>query len=337
MNSEAAELPRPMLLSIIIPAYNEESVVAEAISAITSVLTSNHYLYEIIVVNDGSSDLTAQILSDLASQDARVKLITFSRNFGHQIAITAGLDFATGNAMIIMDADLQDPPSVLKDMIDMYQRGYDVVLAQRVSRSGEGVFKRATAAGFYWFMRSFVHSRLVSEVGDFQLLSRRTVAAINEFREEHRFMRGIVAWLGLKPAIVKFNRPQRHAGKTKYGIRQMLRLASTAIVSFTGFPAKCGMLLGVACIAVGIFAVMSDVCYCPVGERRIVVGSWIIGVHSVLAGVVLVAMGMHGEYVSRIYDEVRVRPLYVVSETRNIVLPHASRRRAIVLENRTCA
>ena len=211
-----------MLLSLIIPIYNEEEALPFLLAALAKVLAEMTCQHEIIFVNDGSRDRSLELLLK-AAQDPRIRVLSFSRNFGHQAAITAGLDFASGDAIAVMDADLQDPPEILKVMVARYEEGYDVVSAQRSGRKSDTLFKRCSAAGFYWVMRTMVDQRLVPEVGDFRLFSRPALLAIRAFREQHRFMRGLVAWLGLKEAIVPFERKSRVAGSTKYSLMQMLK------------------------------------------------------------------------------------------------------------------
>jgi dolichol-phosphate mannosyltransferase len=234
-----------MLLSIVIPVYNEAGNLQLTLRALQTELCKVGCDAEIVFVNDGSTDESQGILAGFAAADSAIKVLNFSRNFGHQAAITAGLDFAAGDAVVIMDADLQDPPEILADMVKLYQQGYDVVSAQRVSREGEGVFKRLTASAFYWIMQRAVDRRIVPEVGDFRLLSRAAVLALRRFREQHRFMRGLVAWLGLKEAILPFRRQPRAAGETKYTLFKMIRLAWTAVASFSALPLRLSIAAGV--------------------------------------------------------------------------------------------
>src|SRR5439155_2816004 len=206
-----------MLVLVVIPVYNECEVLPALLSALRRAL-ANVYDYEIIFVDDGSTDGTSDVLRHSVNEDQRLKAIFFSRNFGHQAAITAGLDFASGDAIAVMDADLQDPPELLPQMVALLDDGYDVVSAQRLSREGDGVFKRYTAKAFYWILRKLVNERIRDEVGDFRLFNRRALTAIRAFREQHRFMRGIVAWLGLREVILPYHRNPRVAGKTKYSL-----------------------------------------------------------------------------------------------------------------------
>ena len=250
-----------MLVSIIIPVYNEAGGLAPLMARLRPAAQRMEAEYEVIFVNDGSTDESGGILSEMSRQDRRIKVLSFSRNFGHQAAITAGLDFANGDAAIVMDADLQDPPELLPDMLRLMLQGYDVVSAQREARPGDGFWKRCTASAFYWFMRRFVDRRLLPEVGDFRLFSRTAVLAIRQFREQHRFMRGLVAWLGLKEVIIPFQREERAHGVTKYPFFKMLQLAWTAVSSFSALPLRLSsnigfvvMLFGVGYLLYSIFA-----------------------------------------------------------------------------------
>ncbi|MCU1260848.1 MAG: hypothetical protein JWO80_3733, partial [Bryobacterales bacterium] len=211
----------PLLLSLVIPIYNEAQVIPLLLCSLRETLAQRTEFWEIIFVNDGSCDLSLQLLSE-AAIDPRIKILSFARNFGHQTAITAGMDFAEGDAVVVMDADLQDPPEILHEMITQYYRGFDVVSAQRLTRQGETVFKRTSARLFYWLMRNMVDARLIPEVGDFRLFSGQAILALRSLREQHRFMRGLVAWLGLRETIVPFHRKHRVCGETKYPLYNML-------------------------------------------------------------------------------------------------------------------
>ncbi|MDR3636993.1 MAG: glycosyltransferase family 2 protein [Isosphaeraceae bacterium] len=307
-----------MLLSLVIPVYNEEEALPSLLRALRPVLDGLGCEYEILFVDDGSRDGTRLLLDAEAAADPRVKVLGFSRNFGHQAAITAGLDFAAGDAVVVMDADLQDPPALLPEMVALYERGYDVVSAQRVDREGESVFKRGTAALFYGLMQRAVDERLRPQVGDFRLFSRAAVVALRGFREQHRFLRGLVAWLGLKEAILPFRRPPRVAGTTKYPAWKMARFAWTAVSSFSALPLKLslggGLLLSGLGLAYSVFVVYETV----------VLGTTVRGWSSLVclqllfSGATLTAVGLVGDYVARIYEEVKGRPLYVVSEAVNV-------------------
>ncbi len=317
-----------MMLSLVIPVFNEGEVLPALWKALRPTLDRMDCDHEIILVNDGSKDGTAAILDEAAEADPRVKVLHFSRNFGHQAAITAGLDFAQGDAVVVMDADLQDPPDLLPQMVALYRMGFDVVSAQRVGREGESRFKRGTAAIFYGLMRRAVDERLPVQVGDFRLFSRGAVVALRGLREQHRFMRGMVAWLGLKEAILPFSRPARAAGTTKYPAWKMLRFAWTAITSFSALPLKLSLVGGLLLTTLGIFY-SAYVVYETFVLRTTVRGwSSLVCFQVLFSGATLTAIGLVGDYVARIYEELKCRPLYVVSDARNlearVILPPRS-------------
>lgn len=320
-----------MLLSLVIPVLNEEEVLPILVRHLDPVLSCLGCDYEIIFVSDGSTDQTPDILRKMCIADRRIKMLSFSRNFGHQIAITAGIDFANGDAVVVMDADLQDPPDVLVDMVRLYEEGYEVVSAQRVSRATDTVFKRTTAALFYWLMKSLVDPRLTPQVGDFRLFSRQAVNVIRGFREQHRFMRGMVAWCGLREAVVPFERRERVAGETKYSLRRMLKLAWTAITSSSGLPLRLTLPLGLLVTASGCLYLCYALYAAFVLQRTVPGWTSLVVLQVAFAGVMLVAIGVLGDYVGRIYEEIKGRPLYVVDDAINVdmELHHASR--AIVM------
>jgi dolichol-phosphate mannosyltransferase len=306
-----------MLLSIVVPVFNEQETLPKLLSTVRRVMAATSHDYELVIVDDGSVDGTAKALERAAEEDRRIKVLFFSRNFGHQAAITAGLDCASGDAIAVLDADLQDPPELLPEMIALLEKGYDVVSAQRVTRDGDGMFKRVTAAMFYWVIRKMVDERIRPEVGDFRLFSRRAVLAIRQIREQHRFMRGIVAWLGLKEVMLPYHRPARVAGNTKYSTFKMLRFAWTAISSFSALPLRLSILLGLLCTATGVAYAMYSV-YAAVVLKATVPG-WtsLVCLNIVFSGATLICIGLVGDYVARIYEEAKGRPLYVVANTVN--------------------
>lgn len=315
-----------MLLSVVIPVYNEEASLAALMERLGAALRRLDWDYELVFVNDGSTDETARILERLGAADRRIKLLNFSRNFGHQAAITAGLDFANGDAAVIMDADLQDPPELLPQMAHLIEQGYDVVSAQRQARPGDGFGKRATAAAFYCFMRRFVDRRIASEVGDFRMFSRGAVLALRRFREQHRFMRGLVAWLGLKEVIVPFQRENRAHGVTKYPLSKMLQLAWTAVSSFSALPLRLSTSAGLAVTLFGgVYFVYSV--FTALVEKRAVPG-WtsLVCLQVIFSGAILTAVGVLGNYVAKIYEEAKQRPLYVVSSANNLACETAPPR-----------
>jgi len=307
-----------MKLSVAIPAFNEGKTLPLLLAELRVVLDTLDCEYEIIIIDDGSDDDEFSILAGEAAKDSRLKVLSLSRNFGQQAAVTAGLDFCSGDAVVIMDADLQDPPELLPEMVRLFQRGYDVVSPQRVSRDGETWFKRKMASLFYSVMRKLTGESVPAEVGDFRFLSRSAVMALRQFREQHRFVRGIIAWLGLKEAFLPFHRRSRAAGITKYSFWKMARLSWVAITSFSALPLRLSVIggLGASGIALLYFLYAAYVALI----RKTVVPGWtsIIFVQCFFFGVTLLSLGIIGQYIARIYDEAKQRPLYVLAEALNI-------------------
>ncbi|HEY7114942.1 MAG TPA: glycosyltransferase family 2 protein [Tepidisphaeraceae bacterium] len=324
----------PGRLSIVIPVYNEEQTIPALRAALTPVLDALACDAQVILINDGSSDDTLGALADWAAEDPRVTVLCLARNFGQQAAITAGLDEASGDAIVIMDADLQDPPEVIPLMIGKYREGYDVVYARRASRTGEGPIKRLSAWAFYRLMRALVHRDLPADVGDFRLLSRPGLDALNSMRETHRFLRGMVAWVGFPQTAVEFDRPPRRAGKTNYPLRRMLAFAWTAAISFSPVPLRlsllAGVLVGILGLADGAYALVRKITGHTVpGWTSLMVMLCLIG------GGVLLSLGVLGEYVGRIFEEAKGRPLYLVSRVlnaRQASAPRLAPRPALMLE-----
>jgi len=318
----------PKLLSFVIPAYNEEEVLPLLRRRLEALADDLPCDVEWIVVDDGSRDNTAPVLFEWADADPRLKVIEFARNFGHSAALTAGLDYATGDAVVVCDADLQDPPELVHEMLERYRQGYDVVFAQRTRRHGESAFKRATAAMFYWFMRSFIHRDLPPNSGDFRLMSRSAVAAIREMREGSRFVRGMVAWIGFPQTPVYYERPARAAGTTKYPLRKMVALAWDAVLSFSNFPLRAASYFGFAVFLAGTFVglrVLVEALFFDAGLVR----GWttLIVLQCLIGGAILFCLGMIGEYVGRIYEETKRRPIYIVRRTCHVTAsPDVSRR-----------
>jgi glycosyltransferase involved in cell wall biosynthesis len=308
-----------MLLSVVIPVFNEADTLELMIARLREAL--RELTWEIIFVNDGSTDDSLGIIRRIALSDKRVKAIGFSRNFGHQAAVTAGLDFAAGDAVVVMDADLQDPPELLPKMVELLQQGYDIVSPQRVSRTGDTLFKRWSAALFYHGMARMIDPRLAAEVGDFRLFSRRAVLGIRSFREHHRFMRGLVAWLGLKEAILPFERQVRAGGETKYSLFKMLRFAWTAVSSFSALPLRLSVAAGTVLSCAG-FLYLMRVLYLAFWTHALVPG-WasIVVLQCIFSGMILLALGVIGDYVARNYEESKGRPLYVVTDAVNSPVP----------------
>lgn len=322
-----------MLLSIVIPVFNEEAVLPLLFARLMPVAIAIDPGCEIILIDDGSTDATPRLLRE-AAQHPNVRALLFTRNFGHQAAVSAGLDMAAGECVVVMDADLQDPPELLPRMVELYREGYDLVSPQRKSRPGDSWLKRTTARAFYALMRQMVDSRVAPEVGDFRLYSKRAVQAIRRFREQHRFLRGLVAWLGLREALLPFDREPRAAGKTKYPLHRMARFAWTAITSFSGLPLRIASLLGLCFVLIDI-GLVCYILYVTLIVKTVVPG-WasLILVQALFSGVTLLSIGMVGDYISRIYEESKGRPLYVVEEALNADGAAAQPGRGVVLEPR---
>jgi glycosyltransferase involved in cell wall biosynthesis len=310
-------MSRPTL-SLVLPVFNEEEVLPILHSRLQEFLTRVAVDAEVIFVNDGSTDRSMTLLRDLVARDARYKVVSFSRNFGHGNAITAGVDYARGHAVVIMDADLQDPPEVIIKMLERWREGYDVVYAQRLKREGETAFKLFTARWFYRLLRALVPINVPLDTGDFRLMSRQVVVTLRALRETHRFVRGIVAWIGFRQIAVHYDRPSRAAGETKYPLSKMLRLALDAITSFSVVPLRfstyLGMFISVGSVLVAFWALLEKYAF------NSVVPGWTATVVlvSLLSSVQLLMIGILGEYVGRVYEQVKGRPLYLVGETLNM-------------------
>jgi glycosyltransferase involved in cell wall biosynthesis len=315
-------LPRPPrpTLSLVLPIYNEEAVIPELHRQLQDFLAKLGLSAEVVFVNDGSRDRSMDLLRDIAAEETRYRVVAFARNFGHQAAITAGIDYARGEAVVVMDADLQDPPEVVLEMVAKWHQGFDVVYGRRRGRAGEGWFKILTARWFYRVFAAMIPIEVPLDTGDFRLMSRRVVVALRELREVHRFVRGMVAWVGFKQAEVLYDRPGRFAGETKYPIRKMLRFALDGITSFSVLPlrfsAYLGVLTSLGAIGVVAYALLSKYLY----HQAVPGWTALMIVVTLFASVQLLMIGILGEYVGRIYEEVKRRPLYVVGETVN--LPH---------------
>ena len=308
----------PHLLSIVAPMYNEESVVPHLRAALTRFLGELQGEAEVVLVNDGSKDGTLAEIVAWAYEDRRVKVINLSRNFGHQLAATAGLDFAAGDAVVLIDADLQDPLSVVHQMIARYREGYDVVYGRRVSRAGESIFKRLSAWLFYRTMRSLVYKDMPTDTGDFRLLSRHCLEGLHQMRETHRFLRGMVAWVGYPQIGVEYERAARVAGDTKYPLRKMLSFAWTAATSFSALPLQASVWLGVIATLLGIEEAMRATLAHLLHWYAVPGWSSLTVLVSLLGGATLMSIGIVGEYVGKIYEQSKGRPLYLVGGTINV-------------------
>jgi glycosyltransferase involved in cell wall biosynthesis len=310
--------PNPRLLSFVVPMYNEVDVLPLLIPRFEALADSLPCVVEWVVVNDGSRDATAATLAAWAERDARVKFVDLARNFGHPAALTAGLDHASGDAVVIMDADLQDPPEVVVDMLARYREGYDIAYAQRTKRHGETAFKVATADAFYWIMRKFVHKDLPANSSDFRLMSRDAVQALGHLREGQRFLRGMVTWIGFAQVAVPFERPSRAAGTTKYSTRKMISFGWDAVLSFSTLPLRISTYFGFVTFVVGMLYGIRVFVH-SLFYRDLVPGwATLVVLESLLGGAILVCLGMVGEYVGRIYEEIKQRPIYIVRRRLNL-------------------
>lgn len=306
-----------MRYSIVVPVYNEEAVVFECYRRLTEVMRQTRESYELIFINDGSRDQTSSMVSQLCSSDPAVKLIEFSRNFGHQIAITAGMDHAQGDAIVVIDADLQDPPELILEMIAKWKEGYDVVYATRAERKGETGFKKWSAAAFYRTLNKLSDIDIPLDTGDFRLIDRKVCEAMKSLKETNRFVRGLVSWVGFRQTSISYVREERFAGETKYPLKKMLKFASDALVAFSLKPLRLASILG------SVISVFSFIYLLFVVGQKLLHFSTTPGWASVIAcilflnGIMLIILGVLGEYIGRIYDEVKQRPLYLIQETKN--------------------
>jgi glycosyltransferase involved in cell wall biosynthesis len=300
--------------SIIIPMYNEEAVIQETYRQLKRVMIATGESYELIFVNDGSRDRCAEMIKEYGSWDETVKLIDFSRNFGHQIAITAGMDYAVGEAVIIIDADLQDPPELILQMIDKWKAGYEVVYAKRAKRNGETWFKKWSASLFYRVLRASTDIDIPVDTGDFRLMDRKVCEEMKRLPENNRFVRGLVSWVGFRQTAIEYERHERLAGETKYPLKRMLKLCLDGITSFSYKPLKLAGYAGGLLSSAG-FLYLIYVLYLALFTDATNKG-WpsLIGIMLIFNGFVLVMLGILGEYVGRIYDETKGRPLYIVRE-----------------------
>ncbi|AKG37317.1 glycosyltransferase family 2 protein [Paenibacillus durus] len=300
--------------SVIIPMYNEEEVIQETYQRIKKVMGTTGEPYELIFVNDGSVDSCAQMIEEYSCWDESVKLIDLSRNFGHQVAITAGMDYALGDAIIIIDADLQDPPELILQMIEEWKSGYEVVYAKRVKRNGESLFKKWTASLFYRVLAYSTDINIPVDTGDFRLIDRKVCNEIKRLPEKNRFVRGLVSWVGFRQKAIEYVRDERLAGETKYPLKRMVKLSLDGITSFSYKPLKLAGYLGALLSASG-FLYLLYVLYLAIFTDSAVKG-WasVIGITLTFNGFVLLMLGIMGEYIGRIYDESKGRPLYIVQE-----------------------
>lgn len=301
------------VLSLVVPIYNEEEVIPEMYRRMTTVMEGIGEPYELILINDGSRDKSIELLHDLHDSDSRVRVINFARNFGHQIAITAGMDYAQGEAVVVIDSDLQDPPEVIPEMVEKWREGYKVVYGVRTEREGESWFKLTTANLFYRLMNRITNVDIPLDAGDFRLMDRAAIQTMRAMREKHRFMRGLSAWVGFRQTPLPYERAARYAGETKYPFSKMLKLATDGVTNFSYIPLQFSIWMGFVSAFLALFGLIMAV----VG--RLVWPGALLGQATTLVAVLfigsiqLISIGIIGEYLGRIYEEVKGRPLYIVA------------------------
>lgn len=301
--------------SVIAPIFNESASIPELYRRICPVMDQTGQAWEMLLVDDGSTDNSVDLIRNLAGQDERIRPVIFARNFGHQIAVTAGLDYSRGQAVVIIDADLQDPPELILDLIAKWQEGYEVVYAIRAEREGESWFKVFTASLFYRLISRITDVDIPLDAGDFRLLDRSVVDVLNQMRERHRFLRGMSAWVGFRQIGVPYRRAARFAGETKYPFRKMFRLALNAVTGFSYFPLQLATYVGFISAGLSILSIPVVIALRLWGTQAALVGqaTTLIAV-LFLGGVQLISLGILGEYIGRLYDEAKGRPLYIVQE-----------------------
>ncbi len=303
------------MISLVLPIYNEEGNIKELYTRSINVL-KKFGDYEIIFVNDGSRDKSLTMLKELARKNKRVKILDFSRNFGHQIAITAGLDYATGDAVVVMDSDLQDTPETIEKMVAKWKKGFDVVYAKRRSRK-DTFFKKSTAFLFYRTLRKIANIDIPEDTGDFRLMDQKVVKEMQKLREHSRFMRGLTSWLGFKQTFVLFDREDRKYGTTGYPLKKMIKLAIDAITSFSYFPLRVPLYIGIVVSFIGLTSLMILAFKSMNLSTLTIISNILIGILILVTGIQLILLGILGEYLGRIYTEVQNRPLYVLNDKIN--------------------
>jgi dolichol-phosphate mannosyltransferase len=301
-------------ISVVSPVYNESDSLLALYKRISKVMEDSGETWELVLVDDGSSDGTTQMILEMADRDKRVRPVIFSRNFGQQNAVVAGLDYSRGDAVVIIDADLQDPPELILELIERWRRGFEVVYAQRTQREGESFFKKLTARLFYRIINRITDIKIPLDTGFFRLLDRRVVEVIKNMREHHRFFRAMSIWVGFRQTAVEYKRESRYAGETKYPLRKMLKLAMTAITGFSFWPLQVAMYLGFISSGISILAIPVVIGMRLTGSQEFLGQATTLIAVLFLGGVQLISLGILGEYIGRLYDEARGRPLYVVRQ-----------------------
>jgi len=301
--------------SVVIPAYNEQEVLPLSYQRLKAVMDTLGDDYELIFVNDGSRDGTLDLLKEMAAKDGHVRVISFSRNFGHQEAVSAGMAHASGQAVIIIDCDLQDPPELIPDMVKKWEAGADIVYGLRVRREGETVFKKLTAWAYYRILRALGGQYIPANTGDFRLIDRKVCDTLNAMPERNRFLRGMAAWSGFKAEPIEFVREERAAGQTKYSLKKMLKLAGDGIASFSNRPLKAPMAIGIALTVLAFVYLVLAAVFAGIGIWDIV--HVLFALVFCFIGALFISLGIFGLYLGRIYDEVKGRPIYIIDEKIN--------------------
>ncbi|HFK1762619.1 glycosyltransferase [Bacillus wiedmannii] len=306
------------LISVVVPMYFEEEVAQECYNRLKSVMLQNDINYEFVFVNDGSTDRTMEILSEIAANDYRTKIVNFARNFGHQVAVTAGIAAAKGDAIVIIDADLQDPPEVIPELIAKWEEGYEVVYAKRKQRKGETWFKLLTAKYFYKFLNYMSDIDIPKDTGDFRIIDRKVADVFNQMTERNRFIRGMMSWVGFRQTYVEYERDERFAGETKYPLKKMIKFASDGIIAFSTKPLRIVMTLGLLSVLISIIVLLYTITVKIIGSGTQTGWASIMVAITFFSGIQLLGLGIVGQYIARIYDESKNRPIYIVKETINI-------------------
>ena len=314
------EMNKVKKVSIVIPMYNEQEVAEKCYEKIIDTLKriEEKYDYEIIFINDGSKDKTLEILRNIAQKNKKAKIISFSRNFGHQSAVTAGLKKVTGDAVVIIDADLQDPPELIPEMLNLWEKGNDIIYVKRKLRKGESKFKLLTASMFYKTLNALSDVEIPKNTGDFRLVDKNVVDVINLLPEHNKFLRGLFSWVGFKQIPLEYVREERYAGKTKYPLKKMLKLAQDGIFSFSIKPLKIVGAMGIISVVISIIILVYAILSYAFNWNNLTAG-WtsLMVTMTFLCGMILISLWMIGEYIGRIYDETRGRPQYIIKETIN--------------------
>jgi polyisoprenyl-phosphate glycosyltransferase len=306
------------LISIVVPMYFEEEVAQECYNRLKKVMDDFKIHYEFVFVNDGSTDKTMDILKEIAEKDHRSKVINFARNFGHQNAVTAGIDHASGEAIVIIDADLQDPPELIPELIKKWKEGYEVVYAKRKARKGETFFKLLTAKTFYRFLNYMSDIDIPKDTGDFRIIDRKVAVVFKNMTERNRFIRGMISWVGFRQTYIEYERDERFAGETKYPLKKMIKFASDGIIAFSSKPLRLVMSFGLFSVLISIGLLLYSIIVKLIGYDIEAGWASIMVAISFFSGIQLLGLGIIGQYIARIYDESKNRPIYIVKETLNI-------------------